>query len=180
MADELKRMKECLIVQVQNQMGNLQSVDTKEMGEVIDMIKDLEESIYYCTIVEAMEGNGSNNTNYYHYRDMDQDQGRMYYSGGNSQSSNSRTNSSSMGVNGNTSYYSDWRDAREGRSPMMRRTYMESKEMHKDKNSQIQELEKYTRELSTDMIDMIRGASPEEKQILQRKLNEIASQIMNV
>ena len=40
--------------------------------------------------------------------------------------------------------------------------------------------EKYTRELSADVIDMIRGSSMEEKQILQRKLNEIASQIMNV
>ena len=79
-------------------------------------------------------------------------------------------------------YYSgnDLRDIKEGRSPMIRRTYMESKEMHKDKNSQMQELEKYTRELSADVIDMIRGSSMEEKQILQRKLNEIASQIMNV
>lgn len=122
------------------------------MGEVIDMIKDLEESIYYCTIVEAMAGD----SNYNYYRDIDQNQGRMYYSG------------------------NDLRDTKEGRSPMIRRTYMESKEMHKDKNSQMQELEKYTRELSADVIDMIRGSSMEEKQILQRKLNEIASQIMNV
>ena len=119
---------------------------------LIDMIKDLEESIYYCTIVEAMAGD----SNYNYYRDIDQNQGRMYYSG------------------------NDLRDTKEGRSPMIRRTYMESKEMHKDKNSQMQELEKYTRELSADVIDMIRGSSMEEKQILQRKLNEIASQIMNV
>ncbi|MCI7401057.1 MAG: hypothetical protein MSH40_00015 [Christensenella sp.] len=122
-------------------------VNTREMGEVIDMIKDLEESIYYCTIVEAMAGD----SNYNYYRDIDQNQGRMYYSG------------------------NDLRDTKEGRSPMIRRTYMESKEMHKDKNSQMQELEKYTRELSADVIDMIRGSSMEEKQILQRKLNEIAS-----
>ena len=95
-------------------------------------------------------------SNYNYYRDIDQNQGRMYYSG------------------------NDLRDIKEGRSPMIRRTYMESKEMHKDKNSQMQELEKYTRELSADVIDMIRGSSMEEKQILQRKLNEIASQIMNV
>jgi hypothetical protein len=25
------------------------------MGEVIDMIKDLEEAMYYCSIIEAME-----------------------------------------------------------------------------------------------------------------------------
>lgn len=152
MIEELKRMKNCLITQAQSQMNNLSMVNTREMGEVIDMIKDLEESIYYCTIVEAMAGD----SNYNYYRDIDQNQGRMYYSG------------------------NDLRDTKEGRSPMIRRTYMESKEMHKDKNSQMQELEKYTRELSADVIDMIRGSSLEEKQILQRKLNEIASQIMNV
>lgn len=152
MIEELKRMKNCLITQAQSQMNNLSMVNTREMGEVIDMIKDLEESIYYCTIVEAMAGD----SNYNYYRDIDQNQGRMYYSG------------------------NDFRDTKEGRSPMIRRTYMESKEMHKDKNSQMQELEKYTRELSADVIDMIRGSSMEEKQILQRKLNEIASQIMNV
>lgn len=152
MIEELKRMKNCLITQAQSQMNNLSMVNTREMGEVIDMIKDLEESIYYCTIVEAMAGD----SNYNYYRDVDQNQGRMYYSG------------------------NDFRDTKEGRSPMIRRTYMESKEMHKDKNSQMQELEKYTRELSADVIDMIRGSSMEEKQILQRKLNEIASQIMNV
>ncbi len=27
------------------------------MGEAIDMIKDLEEAIYYCTVTEAMKGN---------------------------------------------------------------------------------------------------------------------------
>ena len=152
MIEELKRMKNCLITQAQSQMNNLSMVNTREMGEVIDMIKDLEESIYYCTIVEAMAGD----SNYNYYRDIDQNQGRMYYSG------------------------NDLRDIKEGRSPMIRRTYMESKEMHKDKNSQMQELEKYTRELSADVIDMIRGSSMEEKQVLPRKLNEIASQIMNV
>ena len=152
MIEELKRMKNCLITQAQSQMNNLSMVNTREMGEVIDMIKDLEESIYYCTIVEAIAGD----SNYNYYRDIDQNQGRMYYSG------------------------NDLRDTKEGRSPMIRRKYMESKEMHKDKNSRMQELEKYTRELSADVIDMIRGSSMEEKQILQRKLNEIASQIMNV
>ena len=37
-------------------MTNLESVDTKELGEAIDMIKDLSEAIYYCIITEAMEG----------------------------------------------------------------------------------------------------------------------------
>jgi len=36
-------------------MGNLHQVDTHELGEVIDMIKDLEEALYYCSITKAME-----------------------------------------------------------------------------------------------------------------------------
>jgi hypothetical protein len=39
-------------------------------------------------------------------------------------------------------------DYREGRSPMARRTYMESKELHKGKEAQMKELEKYMQELS--------------------------------
>jgi hypothetical protein len=34
---------------------NLETVDTCELGEVVDMIKDLAETIYYCTVTEAME-----------------------------------------------------------------------------------------------------------------------------
>lgn len=38
---------------------NWDNVDLGELGEVIDMIKDLEKSIYYESIVEAMEKDGS-------------------------------------------------------------------------------------------------------------------------
>ena len=40
---------------IESQMTNLDEVDTKELGEAIDMIKDLEEAMYYCTITKAME-----------------------------------------------------------------------------------------------------------------------------
>ena len=53
--DRLKQMKNMLISCIENQMTHLEEVDTKELGEAIDMIKDLEEAIYYCTVVEAME-----------------------------------------------------------------------------------------------------------------------------
>ena len=58
----MKCIKDALLCQVQEQLGNLQAVDAKEMGEVIDMIKDLEEAMYYCTIVEAMEGGGEHHS----------------------------------------------------------------------------------------------------------------------
>ena len=53
--ENLKSIKKCLIARAQAQMGNLQEVDAEELGEVIDMIKDLEKTIYYGTIIKAMQ-----------------------------------------------------------------------------------------------------------------------------
>lgn len=71
----------------------------------------------------------------------------------------------------------DWHDEREGRSPMSRKMYMESKMTHQDQATKLRELEKYMRELSEDVVDMISDASPEEKMTLQTKLNELISKI---
>ena len=34
----------------------LEAVDTKELGEAVDILKDLGEAKYYCSVVKAMEG----------------------------------------------------------------------------------------------------------------------------
>ena len=39
--ERLKAMKEALVSCAQSNMGNLDNVDAQELGEVIDMIKDL-------------------------------------------------------------------------------------------------------------------------------------------
>ena len=68
--ERLCRIKDTLIDQVQMQLNHLESVDAKELGEVIDMIKDIEEAVYYCTITEAMkekdEWKHSSNTKMYY------------------------------------------------------------------------------------------------------------------
>ena len=51
----LCEIKNCLISAAQSQMSNLQNCDAEELGEVIDMIKDIEQAIYYCTITKAMK-----------------------------------------------------------------------------------------------------------------------------
>jgi hypothetical protein len=177
--ERLKHMKEMLVGCIEGQMSHLDKVDTKELGEAIDMVKDLSEAIYYCTITEAMEGKGYDEKvpPYEDERYMDRMKGRMYYDGRNSSGSNTSTSNSNSSTGG-TRYYSDrelpldeiMHDRREGRSPMSRKMYMESKEMHKDKASQLQELEKYAQELTADMIEMIEDASPEEKQYLSNRL----------
>ena len=69
------------------------------------------------------------------------------------------------------------RDVREGKSPISRKNYMESKELHKGTSAQMEELEKYLQELSQDITEMIADASPEEKNVLQQKLSILASKI---
>ena len=214
--ERLKAIKEQLINCVESQLGkNLAEVDAEELGEVVDMIKDMDEAMYYCSVVKAMEESkeekkimdkikeympqnqpqryfGGDKYPYYHmepdYRDMDRDYGRMYYSDG------GRGNSGNMGGNrgsgsgsnsssGGSRNYSDYnypmeiRDIREGRSPMSRKNYMESKELHKGTPEQMKELETYMQELTNDIVEMIEGASPEEKTMLHQKLTTLASKV---
>ena len=149
--DRLYHIKDTLIAQIQAQMSNLQQVDAKELGEVIDMVKDIEEAIYYCTITEAMSGDDTKWKSYYTEKDM----GKQPY----------------------REVPMELRDHREGRSPKTRKMYMESKAMHHDRSVQMQELEQYMKELSQDVTEMISGASPEEKQLLKTKLTTLVSKI---
>lgn len=45
----LTEIQKCLISMVECQMAHPDQVDTEELGEVIDMIKDISETKYYCT-----------------------------------------------------------------------------------------------------------------------------------
>lgn len=183
--ERLKSIKDCLIAQVSSQMGKLDQVDAKELGEVVDMIKDMEEACYYAKITEAME-KGEEEKKYYteyyrpysrdYLRDMDKNYGRMYYGGDWSDAhETSKTNGATYYTE--RPYSIELRDRREGRSPMSRKMYMESKELHKDKTTQLKDLENYMQELSIDIAEMIDDASPEEKQMLQSKIAALANKI---
>lgn len=205
--EEMKTMKTQLMGCVQGQLGNLQHVDAKQLGQAVDMIKDLSEAIYYCTITESMEkaekseDKQVNNINYYtspteynkmppdYYRDWERTNGYMYYpnmngymyyNGGNGNGGNT----AGTGNSGSTSmnYYTQtprnmMRDPREGKAAIRRRMYMEGKEMHKDTNSQLRELEAYLQQLSSDISEMIKDASPEERATLHQKMTTLASKI---
>lgn len=54
MIEEMKSIKAQLINCVQEQIHDLKTVNTHQLGQVIDMIKDLSEAIYYCTTAKAM------------------------------------------------------------------------------------------------------------------------------
>ena len=204
---DLKTIQEQLIAQIQAQMSDLKKVNTKELGEVIDMVKDIAEAEYYCEIKKQMEAEKekiSSNNNYYYteryyptseyYRDMDRTRyGRMYYPENNNNMSSSNSNG-----NNNTSYYSEHypfqkgssyterdypiqlRDEREGKSPIKRKMYMESKSNNMDSSKSMKELEIYMQDLTSDMMELLEKASPEEKAIVQKKINTLASKIQNV
>jgi len=176
--ERLKHMKETLMTAIEGQLAHLDCVDAHELGEVVDMLKDTEEAMYYCSIVKAMEDSEentkltnaiSNMASLSNYRDMDRDYGRMYYD---------ERYSRPYVRNPMTVYDVDYtRDAREGRSPRVRKSYMESKELHRDKTTQMQELDRYAQELATDITEMISDATPEEKAVLQQKLVALANKI---
>ena len=54
MHKKLIPIAEHLICAVEEQMEDLEGVCTQELGEVIDMIKDLSKAIYYDVVTEAM------------------------------------------------------------------------------------------------------------------------------
>lgn len=192
--DQLKSMKEELICQVQEQLGHLDSVDAKELGEVIDMIKDLAETEYYCSITKAMEESEKEDRNgdvYYHtmpYPDYGRE--RMYYSdgqgGGSFNGSKDKSPSYSMNRRMYTPEMREYEyipemmmhDPREGRSMNSRKMYMESKEMHKDAATQMKDLEKYIQDLGEDITEMIQNATPAEKQVLQQKIATLSTKIV--
>ena len=162
MMKRLCEMKNCLINAAQSQMSNLQNCDAEELGEVIDMIKDIDQAIYYCTITKAM-------------KESDEEPQRMYY----------RKKKRNVPMD----YYDKYEDedekeypikiydSREGKSPERRRMYMESKELHHDQAKKLKELEEYMQELNADILEMIEGASQEEKQLLQKKIALLATKI---
>lgn len=174
--EQLKAMKQQLMTAAQAQMGNLSEVNAKELGEVIDMVKDLEEAIYYCTVVEAMEKNKESekapqNTEealryytpmYYvnprrYYWDEGMRENRYYAEG----QDHGRMDSS------NTNYYTD-------SYPMARRRYYTDKEKMRPS---AQDLEEYMNELTDDITDIIKQASADEKTKLKNKLTTLANKI---
>ena len=129
----LKKMQDCLVCCVEAEMADLKAVDTKELGEAIDMIKDLSEAIYYNTIVHSMD-----ETEYTIKKSV------------------------------------EW----EGHSHNTRKTYMEHQKQGHDKAVQMSHLEKYVQELTHELMEMIEGASTDEKQMLAKKLSMLASKIV--
>lgn len=208
----------------------IENVDTKEMGEVAEIIKELSEAEYYAKISKAMDeaeygedydymgaydeherkgyrGQKRDSRGRYMSRrgyesrmmpDMDYDEmermrdmdrmsyGRMGYSGNGSSGgssmggSSSGMSSGSMGSQGGSNSGSSGYS--ESRYDRARRGYEETKSMHKDNSSEskqmkMKSLEDYTKELASDITDMVQDMSAEEKNLLRTKLQTLAQKV---
>lgn len=99
-------------------------------------------------------------------RDLDRaSRGRMYY-----------TETEPMRKDGGM------RDSREGKAGIMRKGYMETKEMHKgttpqDKEANMHSLEEYLKELSEDLTGLLSEMTPEERQMAKTKITTLAAKM---
>ena len=207
--ERIHKMQECLTEKAVNEFEKgIENVDTSEMGEVVDMIKDLAEAEYHSIISKTMKkadeeeeeynkellkslkaeyseesdrryydhyryadgrfapkGRGTYRRGYeeppyWHmtpemYRDMDKENGRMYYT---------------------EPMYT------ESRYESAKRAYTESKELHKgnepqDKEAKMRELEKYMKEMSDDLLNLMKGMSQEEMNMAKSKLSVLVSKM---
>ena len=144
----IEKLADC----IEPQFDNLEEVDCCELGEAVDILKDLEEALYYHTVTEAMKGEGA-------YGDWPEEYNKK----------------KDHHEDGHMIEHDD-SSIHEGRSHKNRRMYMESK-YTKDKATQLRELEKYMQELTSDMVEMIEDSSPEEKQYLEKKISALAAKI---
>ena len=187
--EQLEKMKETLIRHVSAQIDNIYDADCKELGEAIDMIKDLDEAMYYCAIVKAMEEQAKSGGMRYYTEPRYREKTNMYYmppvgeasyDDGNMHNRELRKGgyeNSHKSMYDTESDYSDYRDEREGRSPLRRKKYFETKEYNKGKEASMKELEAYAQELTQDIVEMVKDATQEEKQVLKQKINSLAEKI---
>lgn len=161
--EQLKNIKQCLVNQIQSSLNDIKHINTKELGEVVDMVKDLEEAMYYCSIITAMgeSKEQKQDTKYYNIHPIQKDYTPY------------------MEYAPYMMRDKEWRESRNyygDRSSASRRMYMESKHELDDKKS-TKDLEKYIKDLTDDVIEMIQDSSPEDKQVLSTKLTWLANRI---
>lgn len=58
--------------------------------------------------------------------------------------------------------------------------YMESKTDGHDTSKSIKELEGYMQDLTSDMTELVEHTSPEEKSMVQKKMNTLAAKVQNM
>ena len=162
-------------------------VEAMEDAESEDIVDMADERRYYRGQPRTASGRfkrrGYSDDMYYPQRDMDRGYGRMYYTGHDGMyMPNGDRDTTIYGYYGTDrmspeSPMGRQYDQRMGKSGMSRRTYMESKEMGKDKETKIKDLDKYLDELKEDMMEMVKGMTSDEKIMWQQRLSNMANSL---
>lgn len=211
----MHEMQECLTEKALSELEKgTDHVDTCEMGQVVDMIKDLAEAEYRATITKAMEeakeekeeydkillrelkeeyGEDTGRRFYDHYRYADgrfAPKGRGTYRRGYEEPPywhmtperyHDMEYSRDMDRGNGRMYYTEPTHT-ESRYESAKRAYTESKELHKgnepqDKEAKMRELEKYMKEMSDDLLNLMKGMSQEEMNMAKSKLSVLVSKM---
>lgn len=173
-------------------------VNTKELGEVIDMLKDLAEvkkdkaeADYYCALVEAMEESEYGvdydyNGRLGYSRRMGYDQSMMpqNVNRGNEYPNAMYSNGNNMrgyrGQSGNSRSNGNYGGGNRGNSRYgySHDSYMEAKEMYQgndpeSKRKRMESLDDYLDDLTDSAKELVMDMTPEEKQNWKMKLSKI-------
>ena len=201
--ERMHKMIECLTEKALCELEKgTENVDTCEMGQVVDMIKDLNEAEYKAVIVKAMKkadeekeeyGEDAGRRYYDHYRYADgrfAPKGRGTYRRGYEEPPywhmtperyHDMEYSRDMDKENGRMYYTEPMYT-ESRYESAKRAYTESKELHKgndpqDKEAKMRELEKYMKEMSDDLLNLMKGMSQEEMNMAKSKLSVLVSKM---
>ena len=197
--DKLMEMKKKIEFMVEEELAKGKA-SAKELGEAVDMIKDLAEANYYCKITEAMEKSENQYGVNYDYRGrmgympIDYDlpdyempmrwdnqltgarMNRMGYTGqvgGNMGNRNSSNYRSSGNMSGGMN-----RNSSNSRYGYSHDDYMTKMDMYDHTNPEMKQkrkelIDERIDELSDMLTDTIEKMTPEEKQMWKMKMNKL-------
>ncbi len=200
----IEKLAECAEKQFDN---GIESVDTAEMGQVTDMLKDLAEAMYYRTLTEAMDDSdpeeimemfdryGDGGRRYYdHYRYSDgrfAPKGRGTYRRGyegpywrmTPEMYKDMQEYRDMDRNTGRMYYTEpSMTMSESNYDRAKRNYTETKSLHRantpqDKEAKMRGLEDYFKEISSDITGLLSDMTPEERSMLKSKISALATKL---
>lgn len=185
----------------------IENVDTCEMKEAIDILKDLSEAMYYRTLTVAMDESGTEETmdmfdrygedrrfyDRYRYKNgRFAPKGRGTYHKGYSEPPYYRMTPEMMKEHSPEYWRDKDRDKgimyytepihEESRYDKARRMYTETRDKHRentaeDKQHKMKSLEAYMKELSEDITELIGDMTQEERSLMKNKVQVLAQKL---
>lgn len=161
--------------------NDISKINAEELGEVIDMIKDCTEAMYYHKICESME---------------EAEEERKVHEAATKYAPRMRESEHQNYYTMPYPYDGNWHETfdssarnkmtgRVGNMDIARRNYHQSKNAHKgvdgspdQQQKEMKELERYMQELAGDLTELLQDATENEKNMLRQKLAILQQKII--